>query len=37
MNERFYRFARAVACGALRFLFPIQVSGRENVPEDRCV
>lgn len=34
MNERFYRFARVVACGTLRFLFPIQVSGRENVPED---
>ena len=33
MNEKFYRFAHALACNALRLLFPMEVVGRDHVPE----
>lgn len=33
MNEKLYHFGRAVVCNALRLLFPMEVIGREQVPE----
>ena len=33
MNIKFYNFAKKLSSGVLRFLYPMKIEGRENVPE----